>query len=159
MKIIEYSPKYKQDFIDFNTDWIISNFGSLEEDDYILFNNLEKYIQSGAMIYFAIDDNGTPLACCMTHKLDGTTWEINKFASNKNINHKGAGTKVFEACMKWAKTHGAKRLYIISNTHLPAALHIYHKHGFKDIPAEENNYVRGDIFLDYYFKEDEKNAD
>lgn len=31
MKIIEFEEKYRKDFIDFNTGWIVSNFGFLEE--------------------------------------------------------------------------------------------------------------------------------
>ena len=33
MQIIEYDAKYKQDFIDFNTAWIVDNFGFLEDED------------------------------------------------------------------------------------------------------------------------------
>ena len=29
MKIIEFEEKYRKDFIDFNTDWIVSNFDFL----------------------------------------------------------------------------------------------------------------------------------
>ncbi len=34
MKVIEYDKKYRQDFIDFNSAWIIDNFGHLEPEDY-----------------------------------------------------------------------------------------------------------------------------
>ncbi len=63
MKVIPFEEKYRQDFIDFNTDWIVSNFGFLEE-------------------------------------------------------------------------HGAERLFILSNSKLKPALHIYEKYGFREI-----NYV------------------
>lgn len=33
MEIIEYDPKFKSDFIKFNTDWIVDNFGFLEDED------------------------------------------------------------------------------------------------------------------------------
>lgn len=33
MKVIPFEEKYRQSFIDFNTDWIISNFGFIEEHD------------------------------------------------------------------------------------------------------------------------------
>lgn len=33
MEIVEYDPKYKKDFIQFNTDWIVDNFGFLEKED------------------------------------------------------------------------------------------------------------------------------
>ena len=33
MKVIPFEEKYRQSFIDFNTDWIVSNFGFLEKHD------------------------------------------------------------------------------------------------------------------------------
>ena len=39
MEIIPFIEKYRQDFIDINTDWIVSNFGALEEHDIESFNN------------------------------------------------------------------------------------------------------------------------
>ena len=36
MEIIQFEERYRQDFIDFNTEWIVSNFGSLEEHHTLL---------------------------------------------------------------------------------------------------------------------------
>ena len=33
MELIKFEEKYRQAFIDFNTDWIVSNFGFLEVHD------------------------------------------------------------------------------------------------------------------------------
>ena len=47
--------------------------------------------------------------------------------------------------MKYAIDHGAKKLFMISNSRLQAALHIYHKYGFKEIKLKDYEYERGDI--------------
>ena len=93
------------------------------------------------------DDGVLECACgtCMVKPMEADTWEICKLGSNKNANHKGCGSAVFEAAMKWAEDHGAKRLCIISNSKLKAALHIYHKYGFQEIKLGDYEYVRGDI--------------
>ena len=52
---------------------------------------------------------------------------------------------VFEAAMKWAADHGAGRLFIISNSKLAPALHIYEKFGFQEIKLDDYEYERGDI--------------
>ena len=44
MKIIEFEEKYRKDFIDFNTDWIVSNFGFLEEQDKETFEKIDEEI-------------------------------------------------------------------------------------------------------------------
>ncbi len=76
-------------------------------------------------------------------------WEICKLCSNKHIEHKGAGTKVFKACFDYALKNGAKKIYIVSNSKLKAALHIYKKFGFKEIQLGDYHYTRADIAFEY----------
>ena len=148
MKVIPFEEKYMQSFIDFNTDWIVSNFGFLEEHDKETFERIDEEMEAGAMIFFAVE-NDIALATCMAMPLEGTTWELCKLGSNKNIPHRGAGSAVFEASMKWALEHGAERLFILSNSKLKPALHIYEKYGFREIKLDDYEYVRGDIAFEY----------
>ena len=97
------------------------------------------------MIYFAIDDDGTALATCMAKPMEGSTWELCKLGSNKNRKHSGSGSMVFEAAMNWAIRHGAGRLFLISNSKLSLALHIYEKYGFTEVKLADYEYERGDI--------------
>ena len=143
MEIIEYDAKYKDDFIWFNKDWILDNFGVLEKEDIETFDTIDEELAKGGMIYFAVED-GAALAACMTKPMENDTWEICKLCSNKNRPHKGCGTAVFYAAMQWAVDHGAKRLFILSNSKLKAAIHIYEKCGFKEIKLDDYEYVRGD---------------
>lgn len=144
MEIIEYTSRYKDDFIQFNTDWIIDNFGVLESADMETFEKIDEELEAGAMIYFAVEGE-VPLATCMAKPMDGLTWEICKLGSNKNKNHKGCGSAVFGAAVQWAIDHGAKRLFILSNSKLKPAIHIYKKFGFEEIKLDNYEYVRGDI--------------
>lgn len=148
MQLVEYDGKYKKYFVEFNTNWIIDNFGYTEDEDKEVFENIDDMVKNGAMVYFALDGDNV-LACCMTHKMNDDTWEICKLASNKNISHKGAGSAVFKACFDYALNHGAKRLFLISNTKLKPALHIYEKLGFKEIKLTDYEYDRGDIAFEY----------
>lgn len=148
MKVIPFEEKYRQDFIDFNTDWIVSNFGFLEEHDKETFEKIDEEMEAEGMIFFAVE-NDIALATCMAMPMEGTTWEICKLGSNKNIPHKGAGSAVFEKAMEWAFNHGAERLFILSNSKLKPALHIYGKYGFKEIKLEDYEYIRGDIAFEY----------
>lgn len=148
MNVIPFEEKYRQSFIDFNTDWIISNFGFLEDHDKEAFEKIDEKIKAGAMIFFAVE-NDIALATCMAMPVEGTTWELCKMGSNKNIPHKGAGSAVFEASMNWALAHGAERIVILSNSKLKPALHIYEKYGFKEIKLDDYEYVRGDIAFEY----------
>ncbi|MDE7320012.1 MAG: GNAT family N-acetyltransferase, partial [Lachnospiraceae bacterium] len=77
--------------------------------------------------------------------MDAETWEICKLASNKHREHKGCGSAVFKAAMQWAIDHGARRLFILSNSNLKPAIHIYEKYGFQEIKLDDYEYVRGNI--------------
>lgn len=61
MELVQFEDKYRQAFIDFNTDWITSNFGFPEDHDVEAFERIDQQISDGAMILFAVQDN-TPLA-------------------------------------------------------------------------------------------------
>lgn len=152
MDIIQYDSRYKQDFIDLNTKWIVSLFGVLEGEDMETFQNIEKDISNGGMIYFAIENNNV-MATCMTKQINNDTWEICKLAANDKYKKRGAGNAVFEQCMKYAIAQGAKRLFILSNSTLKPALHIYYKHGFKQIELDDYEYERGDIAFEYIVKQ------
>jgi len=49
------------------------------------------------------------------------------------------------SAVQWAIDHAAKRLFIISNSKLKPAIHIYEKFGFKEITLDHYEYERGNI--------------
>ncbi|MDO5539323.1 MAG: hypothetical protein Q4F83_04530 [Eubacteriales bacterium] len=49
MNIVEYDPRYKDSFIQFNTDWIVDNFGCLEKEDLETFAKIDEELENGAM--------------------------------------------------------------------------------------------------------------
>ena len=61
MRAVKYDPRYRQDFIRFNQDWILDNFGFLEKEDIETFEKIDEELDEGAMIFFAVEDD-VPLA-------------------------------------------------------------------------------------------------
>ena len=151
MDLVSYNPKYKTNFIDLNTAWIKNNFGFLEEADIKTFQTIEEEIAEGAMIFFAVEHD-LVLATCMTRPLDEETWEICKLATDVQYQGHGAGSMLFKRCMEYAIANNAKRLFILSNSKLKPALHIYKKYGFEEIKLDDYEYSRGDIAFEYIVK-------
>ncbi|MBD5558897.1 MAG: GNAT family N-acetyltransferase [Clostridia bacterium] len=120
----------------------------LEKGDLETFSRIEADLESGAMIFFALED-GAVMATCMAKPLGGGTWELCKLAADKRLPHRGAGSAVFAAAMNWAVEHGAARLFILSNSRLTAAVHIYEKFGFREVKLDDYGYDRGDIAFEY----------
>jgi ribosomal protein S18 acetylase RimI-like enzyme len=54
-----------------------------------------------------------------------------------------------EYCIEEAKNLNAIKLTLFSNKKLEAAIHVYRKYGFVEIPLlEEMHYVRSDIMME-----------
>ena len=112
MQIIPYQEKYRKEFIDLNTAWL-ERFYTVEPFDQDMMDRVDELVQSGGMVYFAVEDEKV-LATCMTVPLSGDTWEMCKLAATGQYTGKGAGSAVFKACMDYAIDHGAKKLSLIS---------------------------------------------
>ena len=132
MKIIPYDKKYRNDFIRLNTEWL-KRFYWIESFDQDTMDRVDELIHQGAMVYFAIEKDDV-LATCMTMPLENNTWEMCKLAAKNQYTGTGAGNAVFCACMDYAAAHGARRLILISCTGLKAAIHLYQKNGFHEVP-------------------------
>lgn len=149
MKTIPYDPIYKADFIRLNTAWIEKYFDHLEAPDHELFDNLESYLSTGTMIYFAVED-GKVAATCMVMPLNGNVWEIGKLAADETLLCRGGGSAVFHACKEHALSKGAEKIILITNHILLPAIHIYEKEGFVKSAQSINDFSRGDVQYEFH---------
>ena len=146
MKIISYQEKYKKDFVELNLVWIKKYF-KVEPQDIEMLNNVETYLEKGAEVYFAVEQDKV-IAACMIVPRENQVWEICKLATDERYMGKGAGSAVLKACMDYAKEQGARKLMIVSNTVLSAAMHLYAKAGFREVPIDNMEYERVNIQLE-----------
>ena len=149
MEIVAYQPCYKQDFIALNTAYV-EKFFVMEQADRDILEHVDEWLDKGAMIYFAVEENQV-LATCMAQPLGHAVWEICKLAADEQYQGRGAGQAVFQAAMQYAIRQGAEKLTLISNRILKPALHIYEKFGFQEVPLEKAywEYDRADIQFEY----------
>lgn len=148
METVEYDKRYRDDFIRLNTAWIEKYFDHLEEPDYDVFSNLEKYIADGSMVFFALED-GKVAATCMVFPLGNDIWEIGKLAADDAFKGKGGGSAVFHAAKEYALSHNAKKIILITNHILLPAIHIYEKEGFIKTKQNITEYSRGDVQYEF----------
>ncbi|MCD2492990.1 GNAT family N-acetyltransferase [Lacrimispora sp. NSJ-141] len=146
MKIISYQENYKKDFVRLNLLWIKKYF-KVEPQDVEMLNDVEDFLAKGAAVYFAVEQDRA-IAACMVVPREGRIWEICKLATDEHHMGKGAGSAVLKACIDYAKEHGAEKLMIVSNTVLSAAMHLYAKAGFKEVPIDNMEYERVNIQLE-----------
>lgn len=143
MDIIPYQEKYKKEFVELNLVWIKKYF-KVEPQDLEMLNHVEDLLAEGAMVYFAVEQEKA-IAACMVMPRENQVWEICKLATDERYMGRGAGSAVLKACVDYAKEHGAEKLMIVTNTVLSAALHLYAKAGFKEVPVDHMEYERVNI--------------
>lgn len=133
MEIVTYEPKYREDFIRLNTEWL-TRFYWVESFDQYAMEHVDELIAQGAMAFFALDDREEVLATCMAMPLEEDTWEICKLAAKNQYTGTGAGSAVLQAAMTYAENHGAKKEVLISCSGLKQAIYLYKKFGFYEVP-------------------------
>lgn len=146
MKIVPYSPEYKEEFIEMNKAWISGMFRMEPQDEKEL-ANIEPYIEKGGQIFFALDNQGNVMASCMIAPRDDGDWEIMKFAAKGMYTGTGAGSACLKACIGYAREQGLPRIIIVSNRKCTHAVHLYRKFGFREIPVDKKQFPfdRADI--------------
>lgn len=156
IKIITYEPRYKDDFIRLNKQWIETYF-RLEQSDLDTFAHIDdSIIGRGGQIFLAADEAdgeyqsaGHMVGCCALKPHPETDChELAKMAVTPEAQGKGIGRKLGEALLDYAKSHGVKRIFLEGNTRLEASIALYRKLGFKEIPLEGNAYERCDILME-----------
>lgn len=153
MKIVSYSPKYKNDFIEMNRAWISEMF-AIEQEDLRELENIEPSIEAGGQIFFALDNEDNVMACCMIAPREDGDWEIMKFAARGMYTGTGAGSACLKACIDYAKAKKISKVIIVSNKKCVQAIHLYKKYGFVEIPVDKKKFPfdRADIAFEQYFE-------
>lgn len=146
MQIVPYQDQYKEAFVALNLAWI-QKFFVVEPQDVMMLGQVEALIAQGAAVFFAVEQ-GAAVAVCMVVPREGGVWEICKLATDEHFQGRGAGASVLKACIDHARAHGAKKLMIVSNTVLGAAMHLYAKMGFREVPIDNQEYERVNIQLE-----------
>lgn len=133
-----------------NEAWIAKHF-TLEAKDRATFADpVAKIIAAGGAILM-LDVGGRTVGTCALVRLDAATYEVAKMAIAESHRNRGLGRILLEAVMARARTMGAERLYLESNSKLAPALTLYRKLGFTDVPKERippSPYARVDVWME-----------
>lgn len=149
IRIVDYEPRYAEAFRRLNADWITKYFKMEELDHRVLEQPREYILDKGGSIAVALDDN-EPVGVCALIKMDdsGDSYELSKMAVDPAAQGKNIGWLLGRAIIDKAKSLGAKRIYLESNTLLKPAISLYLKLGFKKIPGTPSAYERCNIQME-----------
>ncbi|MEM7016897.1 MAG: bifunctional helix-turn-helix transcriptional regulator/GNAT family N-acetyltransferase, partial [Pseudomonadota bacterium] len=144
-----FDPELADAFRTLNEDWIRHYF-KLEDADKKVLDNPQAVIDQGGDILFAVVRPGTEVlgTCALLNHSDGQ-FELAKMAVAETAKGKNLGALLGKAIIERAKSMGAKRLFLESNTKLTPAISLYRKLGFVERPFPyPSDYSRADIYME-----------
>lgn len=146
VRIVEYTPEYQQAFRDLNVEWI-SKYFKMEAADYQALDHPQSYIlDQGGHILVALYQN-EPVGVCALIKKEHPVfdYELAKMAVSPKAQGKSIGFLLGQACLEKARSLGAKKVFLESNTLLKPAINLYYKLGFEKISGYPSPYERSNI--------------
>lgn len=143
--ICEFQERYARDFALLNYEWIEKHYGIEDHDREVLDHPFESVIQPGGQIFFAIDGSRAVGTVAMI-PFGERTFELAKMAVSPETRGRGIGDKLMEACVEFAHSAGVESIILESNTKQEAAINLYRKFGFREIPLDPNSqFARANI--------------
>lgn len=145
IEIIDFVPKYRDDFKNLNVEWLEKYF-EVEPYDKEVLSNPEKYIlEKGGKIFFAkLEDKIIGTVALMPKN---SSFELTKMAVKHTIQSKGIGSLLMKKCIDEAKNLGLKEIFLFSNTKLDKAINLYKKVGFLEEYFDSSDYKRANIYM------------
>ncbi len=147
LTIEPYQQKWAPDFKRLNTAWLEEFFEVEPVDHQMLSNPEEYYINKGGFIYFALVQD-TVVGCYALIKSGKDCFELSKMAVDKAYQGHQIGHAMVQHALATAAGLGAVTLQLYSHKRLGAAIHLYKKYGFEEIPVGNSIYKRSDIRME-----------
>lgn len=149
IQIVDYQPAYRVAFKKLNEEWITRYFKMEESDHKALDHPQENIIDMGGYILFALHD-GEPVGTCALIKMDGNPYdfELAKMTVAPQMQGKHIGWLLGQSVIEKARSLGAVKLFLESNSMLKPAINLYRKLGFREIAGHSSAYQRCDIQME-----------
>lgn len=151
LQIIDYLPAYKQRWKEINEAWVEKSY-VMEALDHEHCSFPERSILAGGgqILLAKLGDEIVGTAGLV--KDDAETYELIKMAVDERFRGKGIGEALCRASIQRAESLGAKLFYLLSNTQgSAAAIRLYLRLGFVEVPLDRNDFVRADIKMEIRF--------
>lgn len=147
LEIIPFSRELQPYFESINKAWVTHYF-SLESFDIEQLERPEETILAkGGAILFAKMDNRIVGTVGLIPK-DESSCEMVKMGVDSAAQGNGIGFSLGYAIMGEAKKMGFNKMVLYSNSILEAALHLYKKLGFTEVPVGCTSYGRCDVKME-----------
>jgi ribosomal protein S18 acetylase RimI-like enzyme len=151
IKIIEYRDHHQPHFEQFNRHWIEKYFVMEPIDEFVLTEPAEALLKPGGAILMATFD-GEIAGTVALRKVADTVFEFTKMAVDEKFRRRGIAEALSYASFEKARTLGAEKVILYSNSQLTGAIKLYEKLGFKHLPIGIGEYKRSDVKMEIHIE-------
>ena len=147
--IIEpFRPALAPAFTRLNRQWIERLFTIEPADEKVLSDPEGAVIVPGGQIFFArVGEETVGTAAAMVHSPG--VFELAKMAVTPAYQRRGVGQRLGQAVIEFARSAGADRLFLLTNSRLALAIRLYERLGFALGPLPpDTGYGRADVYME-----------
>lgn len=147
IEIIEFTGEYLEDLRRLTREWVDKYFYLEPEDEVFLANPAAKVIAPGGHIFLA--KYGQEIIGTVSLLKSGEHLsELAKLAVTAKYQGLKVGRKLLEHCLQVAAREGVRTIRLDTNRKLEAAVALYRKYGFREVPLGENKYIEVDLKME-----------
>jgi ribosomal protein S18 acetylase RimI-like enzyme len=143
-----FRPEHAPAFAELNRAWLVA-YGLLEPpDEAQLADPWGQVVAPGGQIFVALRGQNLVGTCAVVPCAPGIM-ELAKLAVAPTAQGMGLGRQLIKACLRYASESGVRRVVLLSNSRLRAALRLYEELGFQHRPMPPNlEYQTADVYME-----------
>lgn len=146
-RIVAFRPELAPDFDRLNRAWLEEYFTVEPLDEEYLGDPAGHIVAPGGEVFFALEGD-TVIGTCAAIRQGDDEFELAKLAVTPSAQGRGLGRRLVETVLGFAASHGARRVSLVSNSGLTAALRLYESLGFQRAPFPfAPPYADADVYM------------
>lgn len=147
MQIVTFDPRLREEFRRLNVAWLMRYFKVEPIDERVLGNPEAEILALGGEILFALIGGEVVGTVALKVENSGDV-EMTKMAVDEAWQGRGFGKRLLKTVCELARQRGATRLVLYSQRSLKAAVTMYAKYGFVELPLKDPRYARCDVMME-----------
>lgn len=148
IQIVPFRPDHAAAWVALNEDWILGGGYAIEAKDRLVLDDPDGSILSKGGVIFIAERDGEAIGCCSLMLMPDGGYEVGKMAVAADAQGLRLGRRLLEACEVHARTAGAPRLYLETNSAQTHAIALYDRFGFVDLPPQPTPYARCNVWME-----------
>ena len=149
IRIVEYAPRWRDDFARLNLEWLQRWFEVEPIDREVLSNPEVHILAGGGRVLFAVDGDDRAVGTVALRHEGGGVYELTKMAVEPVLRGTGVGRQLMLGALTAFRAAGGRELFLESSSKLAPALALYESVGFVHHPAPRpgSHYGRADVYM------------